>query len=269
MDKNIEAKEIIKKYEESGAFRLYQGSKIVRSKMAYIKFCEELKRRDCILLTPYKNSSKDKVLIKCSKNHFYKVLVGSFMQGHECPYCTGHSPDKAKLDFYRILRESNYNLIGKYINSNTKVKVQCPQGHIYEVQPANFKHGTRCPICNGSSIPEKITMRILDHYKIPYIKNKRFKGLFGIGGRHLSYDFFINENTLVEIHGALHFKSMEYFGGSRRLVIQEEHDKRKRDFAKNNGIRLIEISYMSPRDKDKIKDIILKEFVNNDSKGVI
>ena len=60
----------------------------------------------------------------------------------------------------------------------------------------------------------------------------------------MSYDFYIEgTNILIEYHGKQHYKPIEYFGGEKQLKIQKEHDRRKREYAKKHGYKLVEISY--------------------------
>lgn len=40
-----------------------------------------------------------------------------------------------------------------------------------------------------------------------------------------------------------HYKSVDYFGGEERFQKQKEHDKRKRDYAKKHGYKLITVKY--------------------------
>ena len=51
----------------------------------------------------------------------------------------------------KYVEHHNYVLISKeYINSKTKMDVQCPVGHRYPVTFSNFKFGYRCPYCCGN-----------------------------------------------------------------------------------------------------------------------
>ena len=60
----------------------------------------------------------------------------------------------------------------------------------------------------------------------------------------LTYDFLITgTNILVEYHGKQHYKAIDFFGGKEKFKVQKEHDRRKREYAKKNGYKLIEISY--------------------------
>lgn len=50
-------------------------------------------------------------------------------------------------------------------------------------------------------------------------------------------------NVLLECNGKQHYKPIEYFGGEEKFKIQQEHDERKRKYAKEHNIKLLEIPY--------------------------
>lgn len=104
-----------------------------------------------------------------------------------------------------------------------------------------------------SSSMEKAVQKYLDDNKISYIKNKKYDGLLGVKGRKLSYDFYlIDFNILIECQGLQHIRPAVNWDGVEYFEIQKEHDKRKRQFALNNNIKLIEIT---PEDINNIINI--------------
>lgn len=50
-----------------------------------------------------------------------------------------------------------------------------------------------------------------------------------------------------------------FFGGESQFIIQQEHDKRKRDYAQNHDIKLMEIWYY---DFDNIENILIDNLLN-------
>ena len=61
---------------------------------------------------------------------------------------------------------------------------------------------------------------------------------------------------LIECQGKQHAQPIEYFGGEKQFKIQQEHDKRKREYAEKNGYKLLEIWYY---DFDNIEEILNRE----------
>lgn len=96
--------------------------------------------------------------------------------------------------------------------------------------------------------------------RIKFESQKRFDGLLGLGNGLLSYDFYIPRyNLLIEAQGEQHKKSVVIFGGEEQFKIQQEHDRRKREYAENNGFNFLEIWYY---DYDNVNNI-LDEFIKN------
>ena len=95
-----------------------------------------------------------------------------------------------------------------------------------------------------------------------YVSQKKFNDLIGLGGRHLSYDFFIPAHSiLIEFNGKQHEKPIDIFGGEKRFETQREHDERKRKYAKEHSIDLLEIWYY---DYNNIEQILNKKLHIND-----
>ena len=58
------------------------------------------------------------------------------------------------------------------------------------------------------------------------------------------------------MEGGQHEKPIDLFGGEEQFKIQQEHDKRKKEYAKLHNIKLLEIWYY---DFDNITEILNKE----------
>ena len=106
----------------------------------------------------------------------------------------------------------------------------------------------------GANCPFLITYRGENYIKqylqknnISFNTQKKFSDLFGIGEGQLSYDFSISDEKhkyiLIEYNGIQHYEANDYFGGEEQFKKQKEHDKRKRDYAKKHGYKLITIKY--------------------------
>ena len=73
--------------------------------------------------------------------------------------------------------------------------------------------------------------------------NKNFLDLFGVGKGKLSYDFAIPSKQhgliLIEYNGIQHYEATKFFGGDKQFKIQQEHDHRKREYAKITDTSLL------------------------------
>lgn len=117
---------------------------------------------------------------------------------------------------------------------------------------------TGCPICAASK-GEVRTLRFFEFYNIKNEPQKEYYGLLGVGGRNLSYDFYLPDyNLLVEYQGEFHDGSAGKgnYHMMKNLKTQQEHDRRKREYAQIHNIKLLEIWYW---DFNNIEEILTKE----------
>ena len=84
--------------------------------------------------------------------------------------------------------------------------------------------------------------------------------LRGVNNGILSYDFYLPMyNLFVEFQGEQHKRPIDFFGGEEKFKVQQEHDKRKREYAKEHNINLLEIWYY---DFSNIEEILTKTLNN-------
>ena len=216
-------------------------------------------------ISPYSNK---KVWIKCQEKNYhgsYEVSCGDFTKGVRCGYCNGkkvHVLDSfGYKHFDKVLSWHPDNDISPFKiapSSDKKYKFICPEcGFIWKTQLNSISKGSWCPQCASSKGEKRINswLRLND---IEFIPQKEFDGLLGLGGKNLSYDFYLPEyNLLIEYQGEFHDGTVT---GSYRNFYdfdrQKEHDKRKREYAKENNIGLLEIWYW---DFDNIEEILYKQ----------
>lgn len=110
----------------------------------------------------------------------------------------------------------------------------------------NRTKGANCPFLTTYR-GENYIKQYLSKKQYFFNTQQKFPDLFGTGDGQLSYDFSIpNEkygHILIEYNGIQHYEANDFFGGEEQLKKQKEHDKRKRDYAKKHGYKLITIKY--------------------------
>lgn len=248
------------------------GIKSRKSQEQFEKEVEKLTGDEYLIIGKY-TKTNEKIKMKhnnCGRE--FDIFPSWFLQGHGCPYCTKENVlrniTKSQDEFeyeVKTATNDNYSVVGKYINTHTEIELKHNYCNtIFKVKPTMFLSAkVRCPICTKNSNGETVIRQYLDYLNINYDVHKTFPDLLGLGGGHLSYDFYIkNLNLLIEYQGKQHDKPIEYFGGQKQFKIQQEHDKRKREYAKEHNIELLEIWYY---DFDNITDILNEKFDINDS----
>lgn len=109
----------------------------------------------------------------------------------------------------------------------------------------------------GPSKYEIMVSEWLANMGLKYTAQCSFPSLIGVGGRLLSYDFDVrlkdNTRVLIECQGEQHYHPVSIFGGEASFQTQQEHDRRKREYARKRRIRLIELDCRNGRSEDEIK----------------
>ena len=219
------------------------------------------------LLSDY-HLSREKIKIKHLKcGNEFEMTPNSFLNGCGCPNCKGlkisnklTSTVNTFIEKMKEIHGENITLYGDYKNMHTKANFICNNcGHIWCALPTNITHKsnpTGCPICKVSQGERRIN-QYFKLYNIENAKQVKFDSLIGIGNNCLSYDFYLpTYNILIEYQGRQHYEPVEAFGGQKYFDIQQEHDRRKRQYAKDHGIKLLEIAYW---DFDNIEEILSRE----------
>ena len=187
------------------------------------------------------------------------ITPGNLYNGRGCASCMNrlNNPNKTHEQFIKELFSVNpsIKILSDYVGAREYIKCQCLKcGYQWNAIPTNLLREHGCPKCLIYSKGEDSIRKVLESYRIEYNAHKNFSDLIGLNGGLLSYDFYLpSYNLLIEFQGAQHEYSVEYFGGEKQFEQQIEHDRRKREYAKQHGIKLLEIWYY---DYDKIEEIL-------------
>lgn len=241
-------------------------------------FLEELysNRNDVLVLEEYKGyKTAIKFLCLVHNEIFYETPENVLRLNRGCKKC-GKEKFRSKRAFGISKSQEKINNMNrhihinsnKYVNTKTKMNFYCDEclNNWDSTLEYLFYTNCNCPFCNPKSKGEGKISIFLNNNNIIYEKEKTFKGLLGLGNGYLKYDFYIPEyNLLIEYQGEQHNRPFDKFGGENQLKRQQEHDKRKRQYAKNNNIELLEIWYW---DFNNIEQILNKKLhINGNQKS--
>jgi very-short-patch-repair endonuclease len=208
-------------------------------------------------LVDYKNI-RTKIKIICKTHGEFEQKAFDHLRKSECPKCAINiSRGKLinELDYFlKKCKEKHKNKYDyskvEYKGSNDKIKIKCKKHGYFTQRAHSHTSGQGCPKCKESK-GEIIIREYLKSNKIRFIPQKKFKNCRNI--LQLSFDFYISSlKTLIEFNGKQHYEAIEIFGGEDKFKIQKENDKIKKLFAKNNGYKLIVISYKQIKNIEKI-----------------
>lgn len=252
-----------------GSIEKHDPHSILKSKVGGCKNCrtEALKKSRTLTDDYFKNKvheknpdvklldtySGNKSMIHCqcmACNNRWATTAQSLLAGHGCPVC-GYVKNGAKLMktnecFIEELSNINSRIkpLEKYAGCSKRIKCKCLScGKTFSAIAGNLLGGSDCPYCKMSK-NEKTINSWLKARHITNTSGKTFFDLTGTGNGHLSYDFYLPKfNLLIEFQGQQHYRAVDYFGGEAKFKIQQEHDRRKSEYAKQHGINLLCIRY--------------------------
>ena len=217
------------------------------------------------ILTPYINA-RSKVGCRCliCRNE-WTAKPSNLESGFGCPLCGVASVKSKQLKsidvFIQQLNDVNpdINLLGEYTGNRENVHVGCKLcRREWNAMPLNLlkKDGkaTGCPYCKRSHGEKYIESWLVKH-GVNYIAQKTFQDLRGVGGCLLSYDFYLPTlNMLIEYQGEFHDHTA-YPVTDDEFARTVEHDRRKQEYANNNGYIYYPIWYYDDKE-EKLNKLI-------------
>lgn len=147
-----------------------------------------------------------------------------------------------------------------HISSSKKSvwECKCDCGGIVYVNTSDLLNG-RTQSCGClKSRGEDIISKILTDNNIPFEKQKTFKTcVFPKTGAAGIFDFYVNNNYLIEYDGIQHYKALGGWNNKEALKETQFRDNFKNQWCKENHISLIRIPY-EHLDKISLKDLQLE-----------
>ncbi|MEN6290519.1 MAG: hypothetical protein ABFD07_00680, partial [Methanobacterium sp.] len=194
-------------------------------------------------------NNNTKVKIICPEHGEFEQTPKNHMNGCECVVCSyekrSHNK-KSNTEIFINKAKQIHNDKYKYDITNydsvfKKVKIECPLHGEFEQNPNNHLNGQGCPKCKESK-GEKVIRELLLGYNIKFKPQHRFKDCRDI--RPLPFDFYLPDyNICIEFHGQQHYNPINYWGGRKGFEKQTKRDLIKKNYCKNNNIKLIVIRY--------------------------
>ena len=189
--------------------------------------------------------------------------------GERCPKCSGkyHYTTEEFVEKAKILCNNRYNFDKTiYINSSTKTIITCPSHGDFYILPTDLLYGEKgCPMCSLSHGETAITrfliernIKFTEHLKIDSDKlkdcpNKNF----------VEIDYYLKYNgrkIFIEFNGEQHysFRHLLYNKSIKNFHRQLLRDLSVVNYAKDNGIELLEIPYCDLSRVPEILDAFLE-----------
>ena len=182
---------------------------------------------------------------KCLSCNKIWISRPSKILGKETACCNRKDKTWTHLEYLEELEKKNRDVLPLelYIDAKTAILHQCICGNEWSVTPNNIlAHDKKCG-CEISKGEEVIRDYLIEN-------NFDFKHEYSFDDlKRARYDFaiFNNKNEveiLIEFNGKQHYDFVLYWHKTQKgFENQQKRDQRKRDYAKQNNIRLIEVPY--------------------------
>jgi hypothetical protein len=209
-------------------------------------------------LVDYK-SNKTKVSIICKEHGEFMQTPNNHLSKSVKIACQKCSAKYRMIEFEDIIERcneihNNYYDYSKlsYDGRNKKSIIICPKHGEFEQIIHSHLLGSGCRKCSSSN-GEKLISNLLNELNIEFKIEHKFPNCKS--KTQLKFDFYIpSENVCIEFNGLQHYKEVPFFGGEKSFNEIKKRDQIKKDYCKNNGIKLVIIHYNEP--PENIKNII-------------
>lgn len=128
----------------------------------------ELAIKDGYLVIGCYVKNNQKVEMLCPNNHTINITPSDFKSNKRCAKCSGVCAEQAMEDFFSLAKKKGFKVVGRYINSSTKIEVSCPNSHKIKIVPSQFKAGHGCVKCVGQCPDESKRELYLFAEKVKY-----------------------------------------------------------------------------------------------------
>ena len=211
---------------------------------------------------------KKPIKIICNKHNliFEQSPDSHIRSKHCCPICLeekGLNTNRTtKEEFIKKAKKIHGDLYCYdkvvYNGNDENIKIFCKRCNDYFYQkPRNHTSAKcGCPVCSSSS-GELDIEKFLKEKNIKFERQKIFKECKL--KKYLKFDFYVKDfNCVIEFNGLQHYEFVEFFHKTySEFILRQKRDEIKRNYAKENNLKILEIPYWQQKD---IYNILTKEF---------
>lgn len=110
------------------------------------------------------------ILVECINGHRRELLVNSIFHYPRCSICKNIENAEERLK--AILEVRGTKLISKYVNSTTKITIECKNGHRRELLPSSFCNKPGCSKCSKDEVKARLEEK-LAYKKVVALQKER------------------------------------------------------------------------------------------------
>jgi len=229
-----------------------------RRRLTYSYVKKYIESFDYVLLSKTYVNTGTKLLLKCPEGHLWEIEFRRFQHGNRCMYCYQQQHKLTYEHVKEYIESFSYILLSKrYIGDKNKLKIQCPEGHIWHTSWNNFKfRDSRCPICyneSTSSKQEKMLQDYIESLGYNIIRNDRTQIFNPLTNKNLELDIWIPDlNKAIEYNGTYWHNKLD----------QIKKDRIKMDQCKEKGIDLLIVNEEKWQSNRELEIHRIEEWIN-------
>ena len=119
-------------------------------KLAAANFYAKVRENEGTVLGVY-TGAYNRVRVRCINDHEWDCVPHSVTASNTwCAKCKNVSKEQACEKFMRTVHEKGGIVLGVYVNSSTRVRVRCKNGHEWDSVPGGVNYGDWCRACAGT-----------------------------------------------------------------------------------------------------------------------
>lgn len=141
-------------------------------------------------------------------------------------------------------------------------KCKCDCGNIITTSGQCLRKGETKSCGCIKSWGEFIIMKLLKENNVFFETQKTFSDCILPSGYKAKFDFWVNNEYIIEFDGIQHFQSGTGWNTEEKLIKTKEYDVIKNEWRKNNNIKIIRIPYYH-------KNIVIEDLLLKTSKYII
>lgn len=239
----------------SGTWCPHCSGRVLENPLAALQQIAKERGGEC-LSTEYRGATK-KLRFRCTKDHEWEAVPDSVKnQGTWCTQCSYDDASKRNRlqNGLTVLRELAHArggecLSSEYINTQTKYRWRCANGHEWDASAGKVRTETWCPIC-VVGLRERLCreyLQLLTGYSWPKLRPSWLKN---VRGNKMELDGYCKELSIAfEHHGKQHYHQVDLFHQTQSLGQRKSDDATRRSLCRKHDVRLIEIPFTVPSDQ--------------------
>ena len=190
-----------------------------------------------------------KYVWRCSAGHTWEARPDSVRGGSWCRRCNSASQKNTIEQMQALASKLGGRCLSPvYVDSHTKLKWQCAQGHVFEATPSHVKHRRWCRICGNKRAIAERTMTLSEIQALATARKGKCLSESYTAGKNLRWQCEHGHVWEASSHSVKagswcpvcgHLRS-----GKKRLSIEE-----MRDIAHSHGGKCLSTSYQNTDSK--------------------